>query len=292
MNRPSVRRAVFPAAGLGTRFLPATKAVQKELLPLVDRPLVEYAVREATAAGIEELIFVVAAGKDGMQRHLLPDPALERILRDRGKDVAIEAIMALELGPDQLTFVVQEEPLGLGHAVWCARHHIGDEPFAVLLIDDVIVSDRPCLGELIDVYEAHGGNVVAVEEVPLEETARYGIVAVGEDDGRTAEVTGLVEKPSPSDAPSNLAIVGRYILQPAVLEALGKTAPASGGEIQLTDAMAQVLGTQPLNAARISGRRFDCGTKLGFVEANLALALGRNDLGDVRFRLEQLLRES
>ncbi len=287
-----IRKAVFPAGGLGTRFLPATKAMPKEMLPVVDKPLIEYAMDEARSAGIEEFVFVTGRGKVAIQNHFDAHIELEAMLAERGKEDMLATINASKPDPGQIAYVRQMEPLGLGHAVWCARNFVKDEPFAVLLADDLVNGPVPCLQEMVDVYNTHGGNVVALMEVPSEETSRYGIVDPGEDDGHLVEIKGLVEKPSLEDAPSNLAIVGRYILQPEVIDHLARGVRGAGGEIQLTDAMLEMVGSQPFHGMRITGRRFDCGTKLGFLEANVAYALQREDeLGSVRESVAQLLEE-
>ncbi|MDJ0959873.1 MAG: UTP--glucose-1-phosphate uridylyltransferase GalU [Acidimicrobiia bacterium] len=285
-----VRKAIFPVGGLGTRFLPATKALPKEMLPVVDMPLIEYAVEEARAAGIEEFIFVTGRGKTAIQNHFDSHIELETTLRDRGREDALTLLNGRKPEPGQIAFVRQMEPLGLGHAVWCARNFVKDEPFAVLLADDLIMSDRPMLQEMVAIHEETAGNVVALMEVAREDTARYGVISPGEDDGHTVEVLDLVEKPDPADAPSNLAIVGRYILQPEIMDYLGVGTRGAGGEIQLTDSMVKLIGSDPFTGVRITGTRFDCGTKLGFLEANVAYALRRTDMGsDVRERLRALL---
>ena len=285
-----VRKAIFPVGGLGTRFLPATKALPKEMLPVVDMPLIEYAVEEARAAGIEEFIFVTGRGKTAIQNHFDSHIELETTLRDRGRDDALDLLNGRKPEPGQIAFVRQMEPLGLGHAVWCARNFVKDEPFAVLLADDLIMSEQPMLQEMVTIHEETGGNVVALMEVAREDTARYGVISPGQDDGHAVEILDLVEKPDPEDAPSNLAIVGRYILQPEIMDYLGVGTRGAGGEIQLTDSMVKLIGSDPFTGVRISGTRFDCGTKLGFLEANVAYALRRTDMGDdVRARIQALL---
>jgi len=278
-SRP-VRKAVFPVGGLGTRFLPATKAMPKEMLPVVDKPLIQYAAEEAWAAGIEELIFVTSRGKAAIEDHFDHVWELEQTLSTRGKTALLQEIEPLLRQPGEILYTRQQEPLGLGHAVWCARHLVGDEPFAVLLADDLIHADRPCLAQMIDAYAETGGNLVAVENVPREETDRYGILDVRHDDGRLAEAKGLVEKPAPDVAPSTLSIIGRYILQPEVFAELDRHDTGAGGEIQLTDAMARTIGRIPFHGLRFEGRRFDCGSKAGFLEANVAFALARGDVAD------------
>jgi len=271
-----VRKAVFPVAGLGTRFLPATKAVPKEMLTIVDRPLIQYAVEEALEAGIEQMIFVTGRGKTALEDHFDIAYELEAVMRGRGK--SLDILDSTRMPPGSVVAVRQQEPLGLGHAVWCAREIVGDEPFAVLLPDEVMVGSPNCTCQLVDAYEKVGGNVVAVLEVPPEETHKYGVVDPGARDGRLTEILGLVEKPAPGTAPSNLMLPGRYILQPEIMEALGKVGRGAGGEIQLTDAMAAMIGTQPFHGLTFDGERHDCGHMLGFVIANVALALKRDDV--------------
>lgn len=285
-----VRKAIFPVGGLGTRFLPATKALPKEMLPVVDKPLIEYAVEEALAAGIEELILVTGRGKTAIEDHFDSHYELEQTLSERGKHDELAQINRSKLEPGQVAYVRQMEPRGLGHAVWCARHLINDEPFAVLLADDLIQSDKPTLVEMVEVYEKHGGNVISVMEVPDDATSSYGIVEPGAVNGRIVEVRGLVEKPDPAEAPSNLAIVGRYILQPEVMEYLGRGESGAGNEIQLTDSMLEMVGSSPFNGLRLSGTRFDCGTKAGFLAAGVAFGLARADIAsDLRARLSDLI---
>jgi len=278
--KSSVRKAIFPVGGLGTRFLPATKSMPKEMLPVVDKPLIQYAVEEAAAAGIEEFIFVTGRGKAAIEDHFDVSYELEKTLAERGKDDVLSAVRPIGLEPGQISYTRQMDPLGLGHAVWCARHHVGDEPVAVLLADDLVMSKTPCLAQLVDVHKQTGGNVVAVEEIPYEHTDRYGVLDVGTDDGRMASVRGLVEKPNPEEAPSRLAIIGRYVLLPEVFEHLSCFERGAGGEIQLTDAMAKMIGGSEFHGLRFEGQRFDCGNKIGFLEANLAFALKRNELRD------------
>lgn len=290
MTHQPVRKAVFPVAGLGTRFLPATKAMPKEMLPLVDIPLIQNAVEEARAAGIEEFVFVTSRGKDVLEDHFDIHPELNSTLEQRGKTAELAAVKKTEIASGHLYFTRQHTPLGLGHAVWCAQQVIGREPFAILLPDDVVLSDRPCLAQMVDIYNEIGGNVVAVVDVPREQTNRYGILDVESDDGRIAAIKGLVEKPHPSVAPSTLSIIGRYILQPEIFDHLSAADPGAGGEIQLTDAMAKLIGRQPFHGYRFVGKRYDCGDKVGFLEANIAFALRRPDLGDkLRTALSALL---
>ena len=273
-----LRKAVLPVAGLGTRFLPATKAMAKEMLPVVDKPLIQYAVEEARAAGIEQFCMITGRGKTALVEHFDIAFELEATLRERGRVEALAVLKETSVEPGSMVTVRQQVPLGLGHAIWCARAFIGDDPFAVLLPDDLVLADVPWLRQLADVYRQTGGNVVAVEEVPREQTSRYGILKVGKDDGRLAEVLGLVEKPKPEEAPSNLSIIGRYVLMPEVLSHLAKMERGAGGEVQLTDGMAKLIGTQPFHGLRCEGRRFDCGDKIGFLEAQIAFALKRPDL--------------
>ena len=250
----------------------------KEMLPVVDKPLIQYAVEEAAAAGIEEFIFVTGRGKAAIEDHFDVSYELEKTLGERGRDDILETIRAIGLEPGQISYIRQMEPVGLGHAVWCARRHIGNEPVAILLADDLVMPKTPCLRQLIDVHNETRGNVVAVEEVPAEHTDRYGVLDIESDDGTIATVCGLVEKPEPSDAPSQLAIIGRYVLMPEVFEHLSKFEIGAGGEIQLTDAMAKMIGQIPFHGLRFEGRRFDCGDKIGYFEANIAFALGRDEL--------------
>ena len=275
-----IRKAVFPIGGLGTRFLPATKAMPKEMLTVVDKPLIQYVVEEAEAAGIEQFIFVTGRGKSAIEDHFDTSHELEEALLRRQKTAELDAIRASMPAPGQVTYTRQQSPLGLGHAVWCARELVGDEPFAVVLADDLVLAETPCLRQLVDVYARTGGYVVAVMEVDREETSRYGIVEVGTDDGRLVEVKGVVEKPDPAAAPSTLSIIGRYILHPEVFDYLDNQNPGRGDEIQLTDALAGLIGKAPFHGLRFEGVRFDCGSKIGFLEANIAFALSRDDLGD------------
>ena len=279
MKKP-IRKAVFPVAGLGTRFLPATKAIPKEMLPVVDRPLIQYAVEEAREAGVEEFVFVTGRGKAAMEDHFDVGYELEDVLEKRGKTKALNALQAWRPDPGQIAFVRQQIPQGLGHAVWCARNFVAGEPFAVILPDDLILSQPGCLSQMIAAYNEIGGNVVAVEDVPREMTNRYGILDVEKDDGRLAAARGLVEKPEPDKAPSTLSIIGRYILQPEVFAYLDRHEQGAGGEIQLTDAIAATIGTVPFHGLRFEGDRYDCGGPLGFIEANLAFAMSNPDLGD------------
>ncbi|MCG8547788.1 MAG: UTP--glucose-1-phosphate uridylyltransferase GalU [Alphaproteobacteria bacterium] len=277
MSKP-VRKAIFPVGGLGTRFLPATKALPKEMLPVVDKPLIQYAVEEAAAAGIEEFIFVTGRGKYAIEDHFDVSYELDQTLAERNKTDLLEELQSWLPKPGQIAYTRQMQPLGLGHAVWCARDFIADEPFAILLADDLVMADTPCLKQLVDVHAETGGNVVAVMDVPRDQTDRYGILDLASDDGRLAAVKGLVEKPAPDQAPSTLSIIGRYILLPEVFDHLERKEQGAGGEIQLTDAMARLIGDAPFHGLRFDGRRFDCGDKIGFFEANIAFALAREDL--------------
>jgi UTP--glucose-1-phosphate uridylyltransferase len=288
-NRP-IRKAVFPVAGLGTRFLPATKVMPKEMLTLVDRPLIQHAVDEARAAGIEQFIFVTSRGKDVLEDHFDSNHDLERTLEARGKKEALEVLKKAEVETGKLLFTRQREPLGLGHAVWCARHLVGDEPFAILLPDDVVLAQQPCLKQMVAAYNDVGGNLVAVTEVPREQTNRYGILDIEKDDGRLVKIKGMVEKPEPEKAPSNLSIIGRYILQPEIFHELEAKRIGTGGEIQITDSMAKLIGKQPFNGFRYEGKRYDCGDKVGFIEANAAFALANPAMGaQIRSVLSKLL---
>ncbi len=275
-----VRKAVFPVAGQGTRFLPATKAMPKEMLPVVDKPLIQYAVEEAREAGIEEFIFVTGRAKSAIEDHFDHSYELEHSLEERGKDEILKSIREIIPEAGQVSYTRQQKPLGLGHAVWCARYHINDEPFAVLLADDLILAKPGCLKQMMETYQEVGGNLVAVEDVPQEHTDRYGILDVIEDNGKIASARGLVEKPKPADAPSTLSIIGRYILQPEVFDQLDRQEKGAGGEIQLTDAMARTIGDVPFHGLRFEGNRYDCGNQLGFLEANLAFSLDRDDMRD------------
>ena len=271
-----VRKAVFPVAGLGTRLLPATKTIPKEMVTIVDRPLIQYAVEEAREAGIEELIFVTGRGKSALVDYFDQAFELEVVLRDKGKSLDVLESSRARYG--ELVTVRQQQPLGLGHAVWCARKIIGNEPFAVLLPDDLMAGTPGALKQMVDAWEKVGGNLLATEEVPEEKTKSYGIIAPGETMGGLTEVRGLVEKPDPAEAPSRLGVIGRYILQPDVMGVLDSQERGAGGEIQLTDAMAKLIGKQPFHALKVDATRYDCGDPAGFVTANLAMALEREDI--------------
>jgi UTP--glucose-1-phosphate uridylyltransferase len=289
-ERKPIRKAVFPVAGLGTRFLPATKAIPKELLPVVDRPLIQYAVDEAREAGIEQMIFVTGRGKTALVEHFDIAYELEQTMSERGKDLSI--LGPTRFTPGDLIAVRQQVPLGLGHAIWCARAIVGDEPFAILLPDELMVGKPGCLAQMVEAYDRVGGNLISVLEVPREEVSSYGVIDPGKSEGALTEVVGLVEKPAVADAPSNKIISGRYILQPEVMRTLESQGKGAGGEIQLTDAMARMIGEQPFHAVTFAGKRYDCGSKTGFIEATLALALDREDIGkNVRQMAQRLLAE-
>ena len=277
MSFKPVRKAVFPVAGLGTRLLPATKSSPKEMLTIVDKPLIQYAVEEARAAGIEQMIFVTGRGKGALEDHFDIGFELEATMSKRGK--SLDKLDTARTGFGEIVSVRQQQPLGLGHAVWCARHIVGNEPFAVLLPDDLMAGTPGALAQMIEAYNDLGGNIVCAEEVAAERAASYGIITPGRVDGNRTEVLGLIEKPAPADAPSRLGVIGRYILQPEVMAILDAQEPGSGGEIQLTDAMAKLIGTQPFHAVTVDAVRHDCGDKLGFVLANLALALADPEIG-------------
>ena len=277
MMHPKVRKAIFPVAGLGTRLLPATKSIPKEMITIVDRPLIQYAVDEARAAGIEQMIFVTGRGKSSLVDYFDSAFELEAVMREKGKSLDVLEPSNARFG--EIVTVRQQQPLGLGHAVWCAREIVGEEPFAVLLPDELMVGKPNCLAQLVEAYEKVGGNVVAALEVPDGESHKYGVIDPGTSDGRLTEIRGMVEKPAPGMAPSNLMLPGRYILQPEVMRALDAQEKGAGGEIQLTDAMAKVIGTQPFHGYRFEGDRYDCGSASGFVIANLAMALQREDVG-------------
>ena len=287
-----IKKAVFPVAGLGTRFLPATKAIPKELLPIVDRPLIQYAVDEAREAGIEQIIFVTGRGKTAIVEHFDVAFELETTMEERGKDMTV--LDPTRATPGDIITVRQQVPMGLGHAIWCARAIVGDEPFAILLPDELMVANKGgtgCMKQMVEAYKEVGGNLISVLEVPQDEVSSYGVIAPGEVKSNTlTEVTGLVEKPPVAEAPSNKIISGRYILQPEVMRVLEDQGKGAGGEIQLTDAMARMIGNQAFHAVTFQGNRYDCGSKTGFVEATLALALEREDMGaEVRAMAERLL---
>ncbi len=279
--RRKVTKAVFPVAGLGTRFLPATKSIPKEIMTLVDRPLIQYAIDEARAAGIREFIFVTSRGKSALEDYFDNAPELEASLREKGKNELLDILDSTNMESGTIAYVRQNRPMGLGHAVWCARRMIGDEPFAVILPDDVIAANTPCLKQMVEAYEETGGAMVAAMEVPDEKTSSYGILDVTETRGNLSRVKAMVEKPKRGTAPSNLAVIGRYILPPSVLESLSRISSGAGGEIQLTDAIAkEIVDGRPVHGLRFVGDRFDCGSKSGFLQATVAFGLQRDDLRD------------
>jgi UTP--glucose-1-phosphate uridylyltransferase len=280
MKAKKVTKAVFPVAGLGTRFLPATKSIPKEIMTLVDRPLIQYAIDEARSAGIKEFIFVTSKGKSALEDYFDHAPELENTLRKAGKEELLEILKETNMDSGAIAYLRQNRPLGLGHAVWCARRLIGNEPFAVLLPDDVIAAEKPCLQQMMEAYEQTGGNMVAAMEVSPEKASSYGILDIGQDMGSIVEAKGMVEKPNAADAPSNLAVIGRYILQPKVLTNLNKRKQGAGGEIQLTDAIAEETKSGKVYGYRFRGQRYDCGSKSGFLQATVAFGLARPDLRD------------
>jgi UTP--glucose-1-phosphate uridylyltransferase len=286
-----VRKAVLPVAGLGTRFLPATKAMPKEMLTVVDRPLIQYAIEECLGAGIEEFVFVTGRNKGSLEDHFDSAYELEDTLVRRKKTAELKQTEDATIKAGNAIFTRQQKPLGLGHAVWCARHWIGREPFAVLLPDELTIDKPTCIGQLVAAHEKTGGNVVAVMNVPREQTKSYGIAAVNPEKDGLQEITGMVEKPKPEEAPSTLALIGRYVLLPEVFDHLDKHETGAGGEIQLTDAMAKMIGHKPFHALTYKGQRYDCGNRLGFLEANVAVALHRADTAsDTRALLSRLLK--
>jgi len=275
----TIKKAIFPVGGLGTRFLPATKAMPKEMLPVVDKPLIQYAVEEAAAAGIEQFIFVTGRNKTAIEDHFDHSTELEAVLIEKDKADALEVVRRMLREPGSVSYVRQQEPAGLGHAVWCARHLVGAEPVAVLLADDLILG-APAMAEMTSAYT--GGNMVALMDVPASDTGAYGIITPGSKQGNLTEITGIVEKPSPDKAPSSKAVVGRYILESKIFDELGKGRRGAGGEIQLTDALAARIGHAPFHGLNFSGERFDCGSKIGFLKANIAFGLARDELqGDL-----------
>jgi len=292
--RKPIRKAVFPVAGMGTRFLPATKAIPKEMLPIIDRPLIQYAVDEAREAGIDQLIFVTGRGKTSIVEHFDTAFELESTMAERGK--SLDVLEPTRILPGNLVTVRQQVPLGLGHAIWCARAIVGDEPFAIFLPDELMIGEPGCMKQMVEAYNEVGGNLISVLQVPDEEVSSYGVIDPGRSGlgpgGALTEVKGLVEKPRREAAPSNLIISGRYILQPEVMQVLENQGKGAGGEVQLTDAMAQMIGNQPFHAVAFAGKRYDCGSKTGFVEATLAIALEREDMRDeVRAMALRLLGE-
>ncbi|HGG05049.1 MAG TPA: UTP--glucose-1-phosphate uridylyltransferase GalU [Aliiroseovarius sp.] len=280
MNR-KVRKAIFPVAGLGTRFLPATKSIPKEIMTLVDRPLIQYAIDEARAAGIKEFIFVTSRGKGALEDYFDNAPVLEQELRKKGKTDLLKTLKDTNMESGAIAYIRQNKALGLGHAVWCARRLIGNEPFAVILTDDVIASEKPCLQQMIEAHEQTGGSMVAAMEVPPEKISAYGVLDVKEDHGKFVSVKGMVEKPEQSEAPSNLAVIGRYILTPKIFQGLNKLKSGSGGEIQLTDAIAnEIKEGRDVFGYRFDGQRFDCGSKAGFLQATVSFGMARPELRD------------
>ena len=288
-KRSKVTKAIFPVAGLGTRFLPATKSIPKEIMTLVDRPLIQYAIDEARAAGIKEFIFVTSRGKSALEDYFDHAPELENSLRRSGKEHLLEILKTTNMESGAIAYLRQHRAMGLGHAVWCARRLIGNEPFAVMLPDDVIAAEKPCLQQMIEAHAETGGNMVAAMEVPPEKASAYGVLDVKEDMGSIVSVKGMVEKPKADEAPSNLAVIGRYILTPKVMQNLNQMKPGAGGEIQLTDAIAKEIETSDnVYGFRFRGQRFDCGSKAGFLQATVAFGLAREDLGA---EFEQFLYE-
>lgn len=275
-----IRKVVFPVAGLGTRFLPATKALPKEMLPVVDKPIIHYAFEEAQQSGIEQFIFVTGRNKSAIDNHFDHSYELENILQSKDKQNELTEVTDWMPDAGKTFFTRQQQALGLGHAVWCARHFIGDEPFAVILPDDMILSRTPCLKQMIDAYADVGGNMVATMEVGPDQTRSYGVIDPKSETGPLVSARGVVEKPAPEAAPSNLAIIGRYILQPDIFDVLENQPRGAGGEIQLTDAINQMAQGTPTHGLRFSGQRFDCGNRLGFIEANLAFSLAREDMSE------------
>ncbi len=289
----NIKKAVFPVAGLGTRFLPATKAMPKEMLTIVDRPVVQLAVDEAREAGIEHFVFVTGRNKSVIEDHFDKQFELEETLRSRGKLAELKLLEDDRPSAGQMSYTRQQEPLGLGHAVWCARELVGDEPFALMLPDVLIHANPGCLKQMMQTYESHGGNVVAVEQVDREEIHRYGVVGIGDPAGDAFEISGMVEKPKPEDAPSNMIITGRYILQPEIFDKIAGQDPGSGGEIQLTDAMIQLSQDQTFYGVEFEGTTYDCGNKIGFLSANVAYGLERKDLGpEFRAALKDIIAKA
>ncbi|MFW2588514.1 UTP--glucose-1-phosphate uridylyltransferase GalU [Sagittula sp. SSi028] len=290
--RKKVTKAIFPVAGLGTRFLPATKSVPKEIMTLVDRPLVQYAIDECRAAGIKEFIFVTSRGKGALEDYFDVAPTLEQELRKKEKNDLLEILKSTNMDSGEIAYIRQHKALGLGHAIWCARRLVGNEPFAVVLPDDVIAAEKPCLQQMVEAYEETGGNMVAAMEVPQEKTKSYGVLDVEEDMGSMVKVKGMVEKPDADKAPSNLAVIGRYILSPQIFKNLNQKKTGAGGEIQLTDAIAEEIGKEDggVYGYRFRGQRFDCGSKSGFLQATVAFGLARDELrDDLEAYLEELM---
>ncbi len=286
-----VTKAIFPVAGLGTRFLPATKSIPKEIMTLVDRPLIQYAIDEARAAGIKEFIFVTSRGKGALEDYFDINPVLETSLKRSGKDELLSVLKQTNMESGAIAYIRQHKALGLGHAVWCARRLIGNEPFAVILPDDVIAAETPCLQQMVEAYQETGGSMVAAMEVPPEKASSYGVLDIDEDMGAQVRVKGMVEKPAEGTAPSNLAVIGRYILSPKVLGNLNRIKSGAGGEIQLTDAIAEeITAGRDVYGYRFRGQRFDCGSKAGFLQATVAFGLARDDLrGELLAYLGELM---
>jgi len=281
VKKNKVIKAIFPVAGLGTRFLPATKSIPKEIMSLVDKPLIQYAIDEARAAGIREFIFVTSRGKGALEDYFDSAPRLESALKRSGKTELLAAVRQTTMESGAIAYIRQHQALGLGHAVWCARRLIANEPFAVILPDDVIAADKPCLQQMVEAYDETGGNIVATMEVPPSQASSYGLLDIGEANGNILSVKGMVEKPDPKDAPSNMAVIGRYILTPKVLQNLNRKMVGAGGEIQLTDAIAkEIADSGNVYGYKFEGKRFDCGSKAGFLKATVAFALNRDDLRD------------
>ncbi len=276
-----VTKAIFPVAGLGTRFLPATKSIPKEIMTLVDRPLIQYAIDEARAAGIKEFIFVTSRGKSALEDYFDAAPVVEAELRRKGKKDLLNLLKMTNMDSGAIAYIRQQKALGLGHAVWCARRLVGDEPFAVILPDDVIAAEKPCLEQMVEAYAETGGNIVAAMEVPMEKASAYGVLDVKDDMGSIVSVQGMVEKPAEKEAPSNLAVIGRYILTPKIMHNLNAMKSGAGGEIQLTDAIAaEIKASNNVYGYRFRGQRFDCGSKAGFLQATVAFGLAREELRD------------
>lgn len=289
--RHKVTKAIFPVAGLGTRFLPATKSIPKEIMTLVDKPLIQYAIDEARAAGIKEFIFVTSRGKGALEDYFDNAPVVEATLKAKGKTELLETLKSTDMESGAIAYIRQHKALGLGHAVWCARRLVGNEPFAVILPDDVIAAQKPCLAQMMDAYAETGGSMVAAMEVPSDKASAYGILDATQDHTRVAKVRGMVEKPAPGTQPSNLAVIGRYILSPNVMENLNDMKEGAGGEIQLTDAIAdEIAAGRSVTGYRFDGDRYDCGSKAGYLEATVAFALQRPELRDgLRSYLEQIV---
>lgn len=276
-----VRKAVFPVAGLGTRFLPATKAIPKEMITVGEKPLIQHTIEEAREAGIEEFIFVTSPSKEALKRHFEVNEELEKTLEARGKKDILAKVHESNMKPGELKTCYQDQPLGLGHAVWCAKELVGDEPFAVILPDVVVASKtKSCLAQMVDVYNDVGGNILALTEVPMDVVHKYGVISIKEEKGNIYDINGMVEKPKKEDAPSNLSITGRYILQPEVFDYLSAFERGAGNEIQLTDSMAKLIGNQPFHGIKFEGQDYDCGSRLGFIEANIAYGLNDPEIAD------------